>query len=95
MNSEDRPASTTDGHAHDLLMGSNDGTKSMTIAGPQGAVEVSRAQQEWIVPTGGAYLFVPGRRGLSKFAKPASKLGMWRLKKVWAMAVDAVKSGRP
>jgi len=94
MNSDDRPASTTHGHAHDLLVGSNDGAKSMTIAGPQGAVEVSRAEQEWIVPTGGAYLFAPGRRGLAKFSKPASKLGLWRVKKVWAIALDTVKPGR-
>lgn len=67
MNRPDRP---TSGSGFDMLVGRASGSRSMPIKGPAGEVVVTFNQQHWINPTGGAYLFAPGRTALTMLAKP-------------------------
>jgi Dyp-type peroxidase family len=85
MNSPDKPRP-----GHDLLVGREDGVRSMTIRGPNGEVTLSHGGEQWITPTGGGYLFAPGRKGLAKLAEPPSLLNFGRVRRLWADAVDAV-----
>jgi Dyp-type peroxidase family len=77
---------------NDLLVGRADGTRTMHIPGPQGAIEVSAPEKQWIVPTGGAYLFAPSRSGLAKFGTPPAPIGLWKAKQLWAITVDSINS---
>jgi hypothetical protein len=86
MNSGDNPAKGTD-----ILVGRSDGVRVMKIPGPDGPLDVSAQEMFWIVPTGGAYLFVPSRSGLAKLGAPPPPLGLWKAQQLWAMASDSVK----
>ena len=87
MNSVLNPA-----RGNDLLVGRSDDVRSMTINGPNGPIQVSAPELQWIVPTGGAYLFAPSRSGLAKFGTPPAPLRMWKLQHLWARASDTVKA---
>jgi Dyp-type peroxidase family len=87
MNSASNPAS-----GNDLLVGRSDNAR-MTIIGPAGVpIEVSAPNLNWIEPTGGAYLFAPGRSGLAKFASPPAPVGFWKAKQIWAITSDALRA---
>lgn len=61
MNSRDKPA-----RGEDLLAGRDQAARSLTIRCAHGDFTVSSGGRQWITPTGGAYLFAPGRAGLRK-----------------------------
>jgi Dyp-type peroxidase family len=86
MNSEANPAPE-----NDIVVGRSDGVRVMKVPGPQGPIEVSASDMSWIVPTGGAYLFVPSRSGLAKFDTPSAPLGLWKAHQLWAITADSVK----
>ena len=69
MNRADRP---TPNSGNDLLVGRSRSIRSLTINGPSGPVTIQDATQAWITPTGGAYLFAPGKAALARFAGPSS-----------------------
>lgn len=85
MNDRQNPAP-----GNDLLVGRSNDVRRMEILGPAGPVEVRAAELQWIVPTGGAYLFAPGRSGLAKFGAPAVPFGLWKLKQLWARTADSI-----
>lgn len=87
MNSALNPA-----RGNDLLVGRSDSPRTMSISGPNGSVEVSAPELQWIVPTGGAYLFAPSRSGLKKFGTPPAPIGLWKLKQFWALTSDSVRT---
>jgi Dyp-type peroxidase family len=60
-----------DGSGIDLLVGRALGARSMPINGPTGTVVVTFDKSHWIKPTGGAYLFAPGRNGLAMLDRPS------------------------
>ncbi len=60
-----------DGSGIDLLVGRAMGARRMPINGPAGNVVVTFDQSNWIKPTGGAYLFAPGRNGLAMLDRPS------------------------
>lgn len=66
MNRPDRPEATG---GFDLLVGRAANSRSMSIKGPTGEVIVTVDQSHWIKPTGGAYLFAPGRNALAMLAQ--------------------------
>jgi Dyp-type peroxidase family len=55
---------------HDMLVGRSHTARSLTIKSPHGPISVSDGGQQWVMPTGGAYLFSPSRSGLAKFVTP-------------------------
>jgi Dyp-type peroxidase family len=66
MNSHNRP-----GTGDDVLIGRPFDPRDMPIQGPSGKVTVATGGKQWIHPTGGAYLFAPGRAALGRLATPA------------------------
>jgi len=66
MNSAARPGPNA---GHDLLVGRSAKGRSMTFSLPTGAITVSDEGKQWVTPTGGGYLFVPGRNALSQLGK--------------------------
>jgi deferrochelatase/peroxidase EfeB len=77
---------------NDLLVGRADGARSLKIAGPNGPVDVSAPELQWIVPTGGAYLFAPSRTGLAKFGASPAPMGLWKAQQLLAITVDSIKA---
>jgi Dyp-type peroxidase family len=70
MNSPDRPGRVP---GHDLLVGRASPERLLNLNSPAGTIQLSDGGQQWVMPTGGAYLFAPSRSGLSKFAEPARR----------------------
>lgn len=68
MNTSDQPQR---GGGFDLLVGRAPTPRDMPIKGPSGEVVVTFNQKHWITPTGGAYLFAPGRTGLAMLTGPS------------------------
>ncbi len=65
MNSPTRPVL----HAgHDMLVGVSTTNRSAEIRGPNGPVIVNDDSARWIISTGGAYLFAPGKQALRLLA---------------------------
>jgi Dyp-type peroxidase family len=87
MNSRINP-----GPGNDLLVGRPAGIPTMTVAGPNGPIGISAPSTQWVIPTGGGYLFAPSRSGLAKFGDPPSPLGFWKAKQVFAEISDTLKS---
>jgi len=87
MNSEINP-----GPGNDLLVGRSASTPSMKVVGPNGLIDISAPSVEWVIPTGGAYLFAPSRSGLAKFADPPAPLGLWKARRALAQISDSLKS---
>ncbi|MFC3695573.1 Dyp-type peroxidase [Chenggangzhangella methanolivorans] len=85
MNSDLNP-----GRGSDLLVGRGVGVRTMAVSGPHGDVTFTAPVDPWITPTGGAYLFAPARSALRKFADPAPKLGLWKVRQLLSAALDAV-----
>jgi Dyp-type peroxidase family len=77
------------GPGNDILVGRSAGIRVMQIPGPKGPIEISTPERGWIVPTGGAYLFAPGRAGLAKLAAPPAPLGLWKAKQIVASISDS------
>ena len=80
------------GPGNDLLVGRPAGTPSMKVVGPNGPIDVSAPSVQWVVPTGGAYLFAPSRSGLRKFGTPPAPLGFWKVQRVIAKVTDSLNS---
>jgi hypothetical protein len=53
---------------------------------------ISDGGREWVTPTGGAYLFAPGRSALSRLNSPQATAGLWQLRKLVAAASDLVRT---
>ncbi|MER8849320.1 Dyp-type peroxidase [Mesorhizobium australicum] len=87
MNSRLRPGPDA---GHDLLVGRSTTTRSLRISGPQGPVQVSDDGLQWIVPTGGGYLFAPGRSALRRMLDPLPAGVSWRLQKAVSLAVKGL-----
>ncbi|QIL38336.1 Dyp-type peroxidase [Pedobacter sp. HDW13] len=65
MNGVDRPGRQP---GNDLLVGRSNLNRSLKLSCPLGEVNISDDKQNWVIPTGGAYLFSPGKAGLSRIA---------------------------
>ncbi|MBR1283206.1 Dyp-type peroxidase [Bradyrhizobium sp. AUGA SZCCT0177] len=89
MNSPAAPAGSA---GHDLLVGRNNGPRSMPIAFPSGTVELSDDGQQWITPTGGGYLFAPGKTTLGRLTEPVAAGVGWRASKLLSKASIFVNS---
>lgn len=87
MNSRNKPAP-----GQDLLVGRDLESRSLKIMGPTGEVSVSANLQQWIQPTGGAYLLAPGRSGLRKLGATPAPLGLWKLKALSVQAFDSARA---
>jgi Dyp-type peroxidase family len=87
MNSALRPGPNA---GHDLLVGRSRTSRSMGVFGPQTEVEVSDDGLQWITPTGGGYLFTPGKKALSRLLDPLASGTVWRLQKAINLAVDNI-----
>ena len=72
---------------HDVLVGRDRIRRSFVVTGPNGPVTVTHEGPEWITPTGGAYLFAPGRRGLAMLRAP--KAGVASLGRASADALSS------
>jgi Dyp-type peroxidase family len=83
MNSPVRPAPSA---GHDLLVGRSRAERSMSMMGPNGKVEVSDNGRQWITPTGGGYLFAPGRSALSRIGQAPSRGVIWRTQRMLSNA---------
>jgi hypothetical protein len=53
-------------------------------------VTVSDDGQQWIIPTGGGYMFAPGKAALGRLLDPLADGVAWRAQKAIAQAVDLV-----
>jgi Dyp-type peroxidase family len=87
MNVPTRPGP---GSGHDLLVGRSTAVRSMDLPGPSGRVTVSDDGQQWIIPTGGGYMFAPGKAALGRLLDPLADGVAWRAQKAIAQAVDLV-----
>lgn len=72
MNSDDRP-----GPGDDVLIGRPFDSRSMTINRINGNVSIATTGRQWIHPTGGAYLFAPGKRGLAMLGSAPSQMAQF------------------
>ena len=73
---------------HDLLVGRSLSERTMMIAGPGGTVVIKSAGTPWIIPTGGAYLFAPGKRALSRFSERAIKSVFFSVRRLATSGFD-------
>lgn len=89
MNSPAKPGPSA---GHDLLVGRAIGGRRMSIPGPHGAVDIDDGGAQWITPTGGGYLFVPGKRAMSRMADPLARGVAWRAERLVAKGTAAVQS---
>ena len=88
MNSKIAPAPSS---GHDLLVGRARGQRAMPLPGPAGPVEISDGGAQWINPTGGGYLFAPGKTALSRLTEPIADGYLWRARKLLARATSSVR----
>lgn len=78
---------------NDLLLGRTGGPRTANLPGPAGAVAVTTPDSpSFVTPTGGAYLFAPGRKGLSKLGRAPPPAGLWSVRQLVAMASDAMRA---
>jgi Dyp-type peroxidase family len=89
MNSPEKPAPAA---GHDMLVGRSNTARSLTLKSRYGPILVSDSGQQWITPTGGAYLFAPSRSGLAKFATPPDQLLRTRFMRGWVQLTDYLGS---
>jgi deferrochelatase/peroxidase EfeB len=87
MNSAQNP-----GPGFDLLVGRSTGNRQLKIQGPNGPVTISDGGRQWITPSGGGYLFAPGKRALAKFNTPRAAIGLWKAKLLLAQTKDLLKN---
>jgi Dyp-type peroxidase family len=87
MNSPSRPAAAA---GHDLLVGRSTRPRLMKIRRPHGEIDVSDDGAQWIIPTGGGYLFTPSRSALSRLLEPVAEGVKWRAEKLIAISIDKV-----
>lgn len=73
---------------HDMLVGRSNTARRLTIKSSNGPIEVSDGGQQWITPTGGAYLFAPSRSGLSKFTTRPELSLRTRVVRGWMQLTD-------
>jgi Dyp-type peroxidase family len=85
MNVPEKPAPAA---GHDMLVGRSHTARSFTIKSPYGPIVVSDGGQQWITPTGGAYLFAPSRSALAKFATRPDRSLRTRVVKGWMQLTD-------
>jgi deferrochelatase/peroxidase EfeB len=86
MNSHNRP-----GLGDDILIGRPFDSRTMQIVGPTGAVTVSTNGQQWIRPTGGAYLFAPSKSGLGRLATQPPALTQFSAHLLLARAASGLR----
>jgi Dyp-type peroxidase family len=87
MNSNDKPAPESD-----LLVGRRTPPGSLAIRGPSGPISVNGPAKPWITPSGGAYLFAPGRSGLRKLAEQPAPGIQWRAQKLMLQIVAPIRA---
>lgn len=87
MNARDKPGPAS---GHDLLVGRSVSERSLTINSPSGPVPVNDGRKEWIRPTGGAYLFCPGRSALKRFEPRSAPSITTRATRAWLWLSDRV-----
>jgi Dyp-type peroxidase family len=87
MNVPEKPAPAA---GHDVIVGRSHLPRAITMKSPFGLVTVSDGGQEWVTPTGGAYLFAPGRSGLAKLDTPPEMSVRTRLAIGWRRAADSL-----
>lgn len=75
---------------NDLLVGRSLSDRTMQITGPAGSISISDGRKQWINPTGGAYLFAPGKTALARFAESAAVPAAWRAKTFVTMSIDRI-----
>lgn len=85
MNMPEKPGRNP---GHDLLVGRSHTERILNIKSPHGPVSVSDGGQQWVIPTGGAYLFTPSRSGLAKFVTPPEISLRTRVVKRWVQLSD-------
>lgn len=73
---------------NDLLVGRSLTTRTMKILGPHGEISISDGSRQWITPTGGAYLFAPGKIALSRFGETVSPSPFWRVRSLLVRSLD-------
>ncbi len=86
MNSDRRP-----GPGDDVLIGKPFDARSMPMPGPSGVVSVATSGAQWIRPTGGAYLFAPGKAALSRLTTPIPTLATLAPTLLFAQASSAIR----
>lgn len=86
MNSDDRP-----GPGDDVLIGRPFDSRAMTINRTDGDVSIATAGRQWINPTGGAYLFAPGKRGLAMLASAPAPMAQFSPSLLLARAASGLR----
>jgi len=87
MNNLDRPGPNA---GNDLLVGRSPNGRVLNMNSPYGLISISDKGQNWITPTGGAYLFAPGRSGLAKFSRKSVQLDDIRKLSLKIKNLDAI-----
>lgn len=73
---------------NDLLVGRSLSARTMEIIGPAGPIVISDRGKQWITPTGGAYLFAPGKDALARFGDPPAVSALWSAQRVVTQSLD-------
>jgi hypothetical protein len=73
-------------------VGRSASARTIQILAPDGPINLSAPQADWIVPTDEAHLFAPSCSGLAKLGMPPDPMGFQRAKQVWATTYDTVKA---
>jgi hypothetical protein len=87
MNAPTKPAPAA---GHDLLVGRSNAERRLTLKTRCGPIPVADGNEEWITPTGGAYLFAPSRSGLAAFANRPAVPVKTRVARAWMQLTDSV-----
>lgn len=85
MNTPEKPAPAA---GHDMLVGRANTERKVTLNSRCGPISVLDGGEEWITPTGGAYLFAPSRSGLAKFATHPDLSIRTRAARAWMQLTD-------
>lgn len=88
MNSAVRPGVDP---GHDLLVGRSIQDRFITLPVSNGKIRLSAGTAQWITPTGGAYLFAPGKKALARLTEPLAPGVGWRFRRALRQAGEAVR----
>jgi|JI8StandDraft_1071087.scaffolds.fasta_scaffold00148_5 Dyp-type peroxidase family len=73
---------------NDLLVGRSLSERTMNIIGPAGPIAISDGGKQWIEPTGGAYLFAPGKGALARFGDSPTVSPLYGVQRFIAQNLD-------